>query len=321
LIDKLKKNLVLSLILTAVIFFILSAFTDFHSVITSFTKFKWSLLPILLILSFGNYLVRFFKWEYYLHLLKIKIKRSVSFKIFFSGLAMSASPAKMGEILKSILLKESIGEPISKTAPIIFAERFTDFLSLTFLSIVGVLYFRYSAVWVYFVLIFFIALVIIISNKKLAQYFIKKISRLSILKSHVSKIENLYDSAYILLQPKPIFFMLIVSVISWFFECFGFYLILFNFDKSISIIWPTFVYALSSIAGAVSMLPGGLGVTEGSMSIILIKGGISQETAVASTFIVRAVTLWFAVIIGSVFLYFFRKELNNSSNKTRSDNV
>ena len=57
---------------------------------------------------------------------------------------MSASPAKMGEVLKSLLLKEILNEPISKTASIIFAERLTDLLSLTFLALVGGLYFHYN---------------------------------------------------------------------------------------------------------------------------------------------------------------------------------
>lgn len=56
--------------------------------------------------------------------------------------------------------------------------------------------------------------------------------------------------------------MFFVSVVSWLFECFGFYLILINFGLDVNVLWPVFAYALSTIVGAVSMLPGGLGVTE-----------------------------------------------------------
>lgn len=313
--EKLKKNLIIALLFTAVIFFVFSALTDFHSVIESFKKFNWLLLPVLLLLSFGNYYVRFLKWHFYLGLLKIKIPKWESFKIFISGFAMSASPAKMGEVLKSVLLKEMYQEPISKTAPIIFAERLTDFLSLIFLIIIGTLYFNYSVVWIYFILIFFIILIVIISNRIIAEYLIKMLSGFSFLKQHAAKIENLYESAYVLLKIKSIISMLIVSIIAWFFECFSFYLILINFSQNVSVLWPTFVYALSTIAGALSMLPGGLGITEGSLSLILIDGGVPKETAVASTLIVRVVTLWFAILLGVVVLLFLRKGINKSLNQ------
>jgi uncharacterized protein (TIRG00374 family) len=223
---------------------------------------------------------------------------------------MSASPAKTGEVLKSLLLKETINEPVSKTAPIIFAERLTDFFSLTFLSLIGALYYHYAAIWIYVLLFFFIIVIFILSNRHIAGFIITGLIRIPRLKNQLSRIETLYESVYILLQPKPLILMMIVSVISWFFECFGFYIILSNFTQNTPVLWSTFVYAVSTIAGAVSMLPGGLGITEGSLSLFLVHGGMSKVTAVASTFIIRAMTLWFAVIVGMVTLFFSRKEFN-----------
>lgn len=228
---------------------------------------------------------------------------------------MSASPGKMGEVLKSFLLKEIFNEPVSKTASIIFAERLTDFLSLTLLTIIGIYFFNYSAIWVYFVLIFFVILIISISNRRIAGFLINLLNKFSYLKSHSSKIINLYESTYILLQPKPFLRMILLSTFSWFFECFAFYLILINFDVGVTVLFPTFVYALSTIAGAVSMLPGGLGVTEGSLSLILISSGISKEISIASTLIIRVVTLWFAVVLGSTVLLFYQRQYKNSLNK------
>lgn len=307
-IEKLKNKIIISILITAIVFFVIAVYADINSVINSFRKFNWLLLPVLLFLSFGNYIVRFIKWEYYLRLLGIKISLNQSIKIFFSGLSMSASPGKMGEVLKSFLLKKIFNEPISKTASIIFVERLTDFLSLTFLTLIGIYFFHYSAIWIYFVLLFFMMLIIIISNRSLAEILINTINKFSFLKSHSSKIIDLYESAYILLQPKPLLKMVLISILSWSLECLAFYLILINFDLNVTILFPTFVYSLSIIAGAVSMLPGGLGITEGSLSLILISNGISNETAIASTLIIRVVTLWFAVLLGSAVLFFFQKE-------------
>ena len=311
-IEKLKKNLIIALLITAIVFFAIAVYADLNSLVSSFKSFNWFFLPLILLLSLGNYVIRFFKWEYYLRLLEIQIQLKQSVKIFFSGLSMSASPGKMGDVLKSFLLKEIFNEPISKTASIIFAERLTDFLSLTFLTILGLFVFNYSAIWIYFVLLFFMMLIIVISNRSIAEFFINAANKSSFVKSHSSKIINLYESAFILLRPKPLLRMILLSIFSWFFECFAFYLILINFDLSVTILFSTFVYALSTIAGAVSMLPGGLGVTEGSLSLILISNGISKETAIASTLIIRVVTLWFAVLLGSIILFFLQRQYRNS---------
>jgi len=96
-------------------------------------------------------------------------------------------------------------------------------------------------------------------------------------------------------------------LISWGFECLGYYLILINFDADFGLFWASFSYSFSTIVGAISMLPGGLGLTEGSLTYLLMEKGISADISVATTFIVRAVTLWFAVLVGIVSLSFYQK--------------
>ena len=57
---------------------------------------------------------------------------------------MSVTPGKLGEILKSYLLKEENGTEVSKSMPIVFAERLTDFISIVLLSIIGAFVFNYG---------------------------------------------------------------------------------------------------------------------------------------------------------------------------------
>jgi uncharacterized protein (TIRG00374 family) len=50
------------------------------------------------------------------------------------------------------------------------------------------------------------------------------------------------------------------------------------------------------------MLPGGLGVAEGSLTALLAQLGTPLPEAAAATLVVRAVTLWLAVALGVVTL-------------------
>ncbi|MCF8355599.1 MAG: flippase-like domain-containing protein [Melioribacteraceae bacterium] len=306
-IQKLKKNILISLAAAAVIYIGFTIYADFNSVLNSFSQFTLFLLPILLLLSYLNYYSRFLKWHYYIKLLKIPLKFRDSYSIFMSGLVMSVTPGKMGELLKAFLVKQITQEPVSKTAPIILAERITDFISLIILALVGAYVFDQGKVIVIGTGIFFILLIVVISQKKWALKLISLLENIKFLKKYIVKVHQMYESSYKMLQPKPLILMTILSFASWFFECYGFYLILNDFALNVSLIWATFVYSFSTIIGAITMLPGGLGVTDGSLTLLIQQGGASTEVAVASTFLVRAVTLWFAVIVGAVSILFYQR--------------
>jgi uncharacterized protein (TIRG00374 family) len=205
------------------------------------------------------------------------------------------------------LVKEITGEPISKTAPIILAERVTDFLSLLLIAIVGAYVFDYGGNITIIVAAFFIILIIIISNKKIAIPIINLSEKIPPIKKYIHNIHSAYESSYQLLKPKPLILMTFLSLISWGFECLGYYFILENFDVNFGLLWASFSYGFSTIVGAISMLPGGLGLTEGSLTYLLIEKGITADISVTTTFIVRAVTLWFAVLVGIVSLSFYQK--------------
>lgn len=306
-IDKIKKNLIISLIIAALIYLALSIYADFNSVLQAFVDFGIYLIPVLLVLSYLNYYTRFLKWHYYLHILGIKIPRKDSYLIFMSGLVMSVTPGKVGELLKSYMLKKNYSEPISKTAPIVLAERLTDFISLLILGIAGAYVFNYGQIVVIITTVIFVIFILLISNKSSADFILKLLSRIKFIQKYILKFENAYHSIYIMLRPRPFIYMIALSLVSWFFECFGFYLILVKFDINFGMFWASFTYAFSTIIGSITMLPGGLGVTDGSITYLLLQGGVQENIAVAATFIVRVVTLWFAVLVGIISLIYYTK--------------
>jgi uncharacterized protein (TIRG00374 family) len=235
---------------------------------------------------------------------------------------MSITPGKFGELFKSYLIKQINNEPISKTAPIVFAERITDFLSLVIISLIGAYIFDYGREITVIIGIVVILGIIIISNRSVASLIIKVFSRNKFLGKHTKSIQTAYEYSYKLLAVVPLVKMTSLSIISWGFECVGYYLILKSFSVEVSFVWASFAYAFATIVGAVSMLPGGLGVTEGSLSYLVISQGYSKEIAFASTFIVRVVTLWFAVFIGVISVIIYQNkfgriefELNTSSDQ------
>lgn len=316
---KVKKKILLSLGATGIIYLGFSLLANFDQVAAAFESFNWLLLPLLLLLSFLNYYTRFLKWDYYLSIIKVRIKKIDSFSIFMSGLIMSVTPGKIGELLKSYLVKGITGTPVSKTAPIILVERITDTVSIILISLVGAYIFNYGRAIVIGIAIFFFLFLILIGNKKIMIWFLQLLEKNKFLNKHLYKIKNAYESSYQMLRPVPFFKMILLSLLSWLFECLAYYIILVNFNIGVSFFWAAFSYGFAIILGAISMLPGGIGVTEGALTFALVQRNFPKDLAVASTFIIRFVTLWFAIIIGILSVSIYQNRFGKITVKTVSN--
>lgn len=70
----------------------------------------------------------------------------------------------------------------------------------------------------------------------------------------------------------------------------------------------TFVFAASTLFGLVSFLPGGLGVSEGSSTLMLERLiPLDAGAATTATIIIRFCTLWFGVTLGALALAIFSR--------------
>ncbi len=310
-IKKLKENLILTIIASAIIYLAFSFFADFDSVLKAFEAFPFPVLFLALILTFCNYLLRFFKWHYYLRKLKIGISFKKSFHIFMAGLIMSITPGKFGEILKSYLVKFETAEPVSKTLPVMIVERITDFYSLLIIALAGAFYFDYGKTVVIIVTFFFVLLTIIINREKLSLKLIALLSKIKFLSKYTKNLETAYESAYTLLKLNPLYEMTLLSVVAWAFECLAFYLIVISFDLGVTLHWAFFIYSFAIIVGSITMLPAGLGITDGSLTYFIYKAAGKMNIAVVTTLLTRLVTLWFAVLIGIFSLYLYQRKNGN----------
>ncbi|MEO6694615.1 MAG: lysylphosphatidylglycerol synthase transmembrane domain-containing protein [Ignavibacteria bacterium] len=323
--SKYKKKILISVAFGALIFLGFSIYADFDKLIKTFSEFNWLYFPLVLALSFGNYIIRFYKWEYYRKLLNIDLKVKASFLIFMSTFVMSVTPGKMGELLKSYLVREESGTPISRSAPIILAERLTDFISVVLLCIAGAYVFDYGQNIVLGVGIFFILCVVLISFRKISISIISYLEKVKIFHKVAHKFRDAYESIYTLVRIKPLIIATFISAVAWFLECLGLYVILKVYSSvthiDVSLLSAVFIYGFSTIIGSIAMLPGGLGVTEASLTGLMLLMKIPKDVSVASTFIIRVATLWFAVLLGVIAVYFYQKYTQKDINQIQLSNA
>ncbi len=316
-IENLHKKILASIFAGILILSILSFYANVGDLINSIRNFNWLLVIPILSLSTLNYLIRFVRWELYLKKLEIKISTFKSLIVFISGLTMSVTPGKIGEALKSYLLKLTDNVQISRSAPIVLAERLNDFLALVLLALFGSFYFNYGKEVIAGIGITLITGTFVISKKEFFSFILNHTKKLT-GDDLSKKINTAYQSVSELLKIKTLIPTVLISTLSWFLECVGFYLTVKAYIDDFSLNLATFIYSFSTIAGAISMLPGGLGFTEGSMTGLLILSRVQKETAVAITIIIRFATLWFAIGLGLIALYIFQKRFEEFKNESKS---
>ncbi|MHB9092269.1 MAG: lysylphosphatidylglycerol synthase transmembrane domain-containing protein, partial [Chloroflexota bacterium] len=273
------------------------------------------LLPVALFFVLWNYLLRFAKWHYYLAQIGVRsLPLKDSALLFLGGLSMVVTPGRVGEWLKSYLLRELTGTAFSASAPIIIAERLTDALSMLVLASVGLLAYGYG--WQMLLAVFLgAAFVVYLTQDRVAAKRLFALARpLPGVEGRVSQLRVFYDSSYLLFRPRSLAFAVGLGVASWFGECVAFFWVLVGLGLPATpelVLQATFILAVATIVGSVSMLPGGLAAAEGSIAGLLVLLAVTGDpaTAAAATLLVRLCTLWFGVVVGVLALLRFAPRL------------
>ncbi len=296
------KKIYLSIGLGALVFLGFSVYLDDDRLLGALARFDWIVVPLALGLALTNYGLRFCRWEGYLNRLSIEVERTDSLRVFLSGLVLSVTPGKAGELMKAVLIHERTGTPVGTTSSVVFAERLTDFVGLTLLSLIGILSFREGALTLAVAMAGSVALLLLVFWPGALKSLIGVISRLPAFGRLAEPLAQAHEGARLLLSPAAFVQALGLAVAAWFAECVGLYVILLGFGYDIGVVSSTFIYSFATIFGAVTFLPGGLGTTEASMTALLGLHGVGLEGAVAATFLIRTCTLWFAVFLGGLVL-------------------
>jgi uncharacterized protein (TIRG00374 family) len=260
---------------------------------------------------------RFFRWLYYLRLLKVSIPLRINAAIFASGLSMTISPGKLGEVLKSVFVRQAAGAPVARTAPAVVAERATDGMGMVVWGFVGAFALGLGpGTMVLFLSVAAFGIAVLRSRRLslLAEQVLRKLPLLNRLVPH---LKDFHASSNELLATRPLVVGTTISFFSWGLECLGVYLCSLGLDAGMPFLLVVFVFATSSLIGVLSMLPGGIGAVEAGLAVqFRVLAGLSDGLAVALTLLIRLATLWFATLVGILGLFAVRTLLGDTPPET-----
>jgi uncharacterized protein (TIRG00374 family) len=316
-VERLKRNLALALALGVAVYLILAVFSGFGDLRRALDGFNYALVPAILGLVLLSYAGRFFRWLYYLKVLKVSVPLGINAAIFASGLSMTISPGKLGEVLKSVFVRQASGAPVARTAPAVVAERATDGTGMVAWGFLGAFALNLSPATMVVFLAVAIFGIAVLRSKRLSLLAERVLNRLPLLGRFAPHLHDFHASSNELLAARPLAVGTSISFLSWGLECLGVYLCAVGLGADRPFLFVVFVFAVSSLVGVLSMLPGGIGAVEAGLAGQFVAvAGLSAGIAVALTLLIRLATLWFATLVGILGLFAVRSLLGDAPPET-----
>jgi len=277
--------------------------SDINTIADKISSFKIEFLPIIIILVTCSWFVLFTRWHLLLMNSKIFIPKKNSFIIYLAGIALTIIPGKVGELVKSQLLKTKFGIPRSKTVPIVILEQFYTLIGLIVISFFGIWYFELGTYVIGFFTAMLVFSFILISSKRIFNKLMVILEKRKITSKFVEPLSLSYDTVRKSIRGPIVFYAIALTSIFWLLEAVTVYFVLLSFGvDGIEFLMVIPTYATSIMLGFLSFLPMGLGVVEGSLASFFSLQGIEVSLSLTLVIIIRVFTRWYGVAVGFVAL-------------------
>ena len=323
--NKAVHSSLLTIVIAIAVYAIVVVFTGGSDVIGAIQSLSWELWSVLLLLSLLNYLLRYWRWHLYIsHENPHTITHLQHLSIYIAGFALTMTPGKAGEGMRSLYLKQH-GIAHQRSIGALFVERIMDLLVILMMAGLGASFLSGGQTfWAAVVTIAIISSAILIvkmpKDKIIASSIVQALPEK--LRHIIVFVESMLNNANDLLSLRFIFIGLFIGAIAWGLEGYGLYLTMDAFAikpfvmPENAVYLALAIYGMAILLGAISFLPGGLGGTEAAMIFMLVNVGFDNASAIAITFICRIATLWFAMALGVLMMFmlsFLGIKLNQST--------
>lgn len=268
-------------------------------------------LPVLMFLALVSFGLRYARWFYLLCLGGSYVPVWRGWLSYLSGFAFTATPGKVGELLRIHYFSRLKVESSLVMAAFVF-ERTLDL----------VVVFCLAALWAVDTQMFIVVSTFVGGGLLVVSFVMYRPKSLDVLGiafigngwGRVGRllcfVAKAMENCAVWLRPVPLLLSLLLGFGAWCTTAIAFVYLLITFQLHLPFLAAFSAYPLAMLAGAASMMPGGLGTTETAIVIQLQTHGVPVSTALLVAVAVRLGTMWFSVFLGFTSIYILSKWKN-----------
>lgn len=278
----------------------------------------YSVLPALALFSLSSYLARYARWHWLLARTGVSIGILRGFTAYLSGFAFTATPGKVGELLR-IRYLQPMGAPPAMVLSAFVYERVFDLM-----VVLGLASMAATAFGIFPIVLLFVGLIIstvfmLSVHPHWLLHIARFLERRNMLRS--ARLADVFARGFahtrVWITPLDLLVSLVTGMVAWGLTAYAFVVLLNALEIDVPVLLALSLYPMAMLAGAASMMPGGLGSTEAVLIILLAGQGIDLANGTLAAIGIRLATLWFATLLGLVSILALEYILKSVGKATR----
>lgn len=262
-------------------------------------------LPWLMVLALATFVLRYARWYFLLRWAGNSVHLWRGWSSYLSGFAFTATPGKVGELIRIRYFARLNVKARLVMSAFVF-ERALDLMVVFCIASVWVVDWQIFGLAATFVSLFLLAIGLFMLHPLWLQAIgsvceskgFRRLARLLLF------LAESLTGCRVWLKPWPLLLSLLIGLASWSITAFAFVHLLNSLNLDVPLLAALSVYPLAMLAGAASMLPGGVGSTEAAIIVQLQWHGVPFALALLASVVVRLSTMWFSVACGLVAIIF-----------------
>ena len=152
---------------------------------------------------------------------------------------------------------------------------------------------------VLFSIVILFVIFFLIYYRPVFQYGLKRITKFKFFSKYSDNITDSYEILRNSTEPGISSICIALAICYWIIISLSVYVTLLAFGiEGASFLKTISIYTSSVIIGVITFIPGGLGITEGSLVGLFTLEGIDVSIALILSVVIRLTTLWYSVSIG-----------------------
>ena len=257
-----------------------------------------AVLPQVALFAFVSYVLRYVRWRWLLGRRDFQFPWIWGLLAYVSGFALTASPGKVGEMVR-VRYFGPMGVPADQVIACFVFERMLDLVAVLLLSILagfapgGALAFAFVA----------LVIIAVVVLSRSASRWTSLAQWLQEAQWHGSArliltIGMGLTGAISFFRPREFTVAIMLGLAAWSIQALGCVYLLAKLGIVVPPLAAFALYPLAMLIGAASMLPGGIGTTEAAIVLLLHSFGTPIDLAALAAIGMRLSTLWFAIALG-----------------------
>ncbi|MDE1868613.1 MAG: flippase-like domain-containing protein [Candidatus Micrarchaeota archaeon] len=305
LIKRIRIFVTLAFIASAVVFIAIAVFGGIQNVVGIILSANLGIFALAFVCQFSGYLIKYWKWTYYLKRLGIKVPLRKNLMVYLSIYSMDITPGMIGRIVAAYTLRRITKIKFTHILPVVTMDIFTDFLGVGILAFIAAVWAKHFVLYVLLLDIVLVLPFLFLTNAWVFNFIKNKLKGSKFVKMFSLYGDEYYASQSVLNKHHVYLVSLAFTLPAAFLTSLTLYFSLVAVGVHPQIGTSTFIWNSAQVFGMISAVPGNIGITDGTLVALLgTYLNLQSDVSSAVTIMSRLATLWLGFISGTIFLFY-----------------